>query len=116
MRNDLTPTILSAVLVALSLAGCASASSPQSSGHAEAAARGEALAGRVCGSCHGMGPAGESHLAGAAPMRNLRLDYNAISYTRRLAQMHQGRVSMPPADITMDELHDIGAYIRTLQP
>lgn len=99
----------------LLLAACAEGGGPGGETHAAAVARGEALAGRACGSCHGMGREGASHFAGAQPFRDMKLDLNAISYERRMAQMHQGRVSMPPADISLDDVRDIDAYVRSLK-
>jgi mono/diheme cytochrome c family protein len=80
-----------------------------------AVARGGALAERVCGSCHGMGLTGASNWPNAPPLRDVRFDYNAISNERRMAQLHQGRVRMPPVEISLEDVADIGAYIRSLQ-
>lgn len=82
---------------------------------AASAARGEVLAQRACASCHGMGLTGASSWLTAQPFRDMTFDYNAISYERRMAQLHQGHVSMPPAEISLADVRDIGAYVRSLK-
>lgn len=99
-------------VVACGFAGGSDAA--ESAAGAAAVARGEALAEQACSSCHGMGLTGESHWAKAPAFRDMRIDYNAISYERRMAQMHVGRVRMPPAEISLDDVRDIGAYVRSL--
>ena len=79
-------------------------------------ARGEALAEQACGSCHGMGSNGSSTFPGAPNFRDMRFDYNAMSYERSLANWHLGHVGMPPAEISLEQLADIGAYVRSLAP
>lgn len=79
------------------------------------AARGAALAERACGACHGLGRSGQSSWSGATPFRDMRFDFTAISNQRSMAQLHRGRVGMPPAQISLDDVADIGAYVRSLQ-
>jgi hypothetical protein len=62
-----------------------------------------------------LGLTGASSFPGAPAFRDMRFDYNAISYERSMAQMHQGRVSMPPAEISLQQVGDIGAYVRSLK-
>jgi mono/diheme cytochrome c family protein len=112
------PGAVCLIVLTASMIGCAGGPDQpgsQQPNAQDAAVRGEALAGQACGSCHGMGLTGESHAAGAAPFRDMRFDMNAISYQRRLAQLHMGRVSMPPAEIGLDEVQDIRAYARSLR-
>ena len=80
-----------------------------------AIAQGAALAGQACGACHGLGQNGVSGWAGAPPFRAMRYDYNAISYRRRMTQMHLGHDTMPPAELSLEEVGDIGAYVRSLK-
>jgi mono/diheme cytochrome c family protein len=80
-----------------------------------AVARGEALADQYCGSCHGMGPSGQSDFPGAPAFRDMRFDYNAITYQRSLEHLHAGRVHMPPPQLTDVDVGDIGAYVRSLK-
>jgi len=80
-----------------------------------AVARGAALAENDCGSCHGLGLSGESHFPGALPFRDLRFDYNAISYARATSQWHVGLAGMPPAEISLEDVGYIGAYVRSLK-
>jgi mono/diheme cytochrome c family protein len=93
-----------------SICGCASASD-----QAASVARGEALAEQLCSSCHGMGPTGSSTFPDAPNFRDIRFDYNAMSYQRSLANWHLGRVGMPPAEISLEQMADIGAYVSSLK-
>ena len=80
-----------------------------------AAARGERFAEQNCGACHALGPAGESAFPGAPPFRSMHYDFNAISYERVLARNHLGRLGMPPAEMSREDLADVGAYVRSLE-
>ena len=97
-----------------SIAGCAGMQgrSPADPG---AVARGAALAARGCGSCHGLGIAGESQFPRAPAFRDMRVDLDAISYQRRMAELHLGEVKMPPAEISLRDVSDIRAYVRSLK-
>lgn len=107
---------LAVAAIGAGAAGCA-ATSPEGPYGTEpaAVARGRTLAQQQCGSCHGLGASGESAFPGAPAFRDMRFDYNAIEYQRRMAQMHQGHVDMPPAELSRQDLGDIGAYIRSLE-
>jgi mono/diheme cytochrome c family protein len=83
--------------------------------NAAAAVRGEVLARAHCGSCHALGLSGESSFSGAPAFREMRYDYNAISYDRRMGQLHRGGAGMPPPDVDLAGLADIGAYVRSLK-
>jgi mono/diheme cytochrome c family protein len=106
--------VVAAAGAAIALSGCASASYGPLGSDVAAAARGEALAQRACGRCHGLGLA-ESRFPGAPAFRDMHFDYNAISYQRRLAELHAGYAGMPPAELSLGELAEIGAYVRALQ-
>jgi mono/diheme cytochrome c family protein len=93
-----------------SICGCASAAD-----RAASVARGEALAEQLCSSCHGMGPTGASSFPDAPNFRDMRFDYNAMSYQRSLANWHLGRVGMPPTEISLEQMADIGAYVSSLK-
>ena len=82
---------------------------------AAAAARGEALAQAQCGAWHALGLTGASTFAGAPAFRNMRFDYNAISYDRRVGQLHGAHTHMPPSDLDPSGLADVGAYVRSLR-
>ncbi len=45
----------------------------------------------------------------------MHVDYNAISYERRLASWHLAVSSMPPPQIGLEDVADIGAYVRGLR-
>jgi len=107
--------VVAAVVATASVGFAAAWSAPARSKSEEAAERGETLAKQSCGSCHGIGLTGESNWAGAPAFRDMRVDYNAISYERRMAQLHQGHVRMPPAEISLDDVLDIRAYVRSLR-
>ena len=100
----------------ISAAGCASdALEGPLATNAAAAARGEAFAERNCGACHGLGAVGASSFLGAPPFRGMRFDFNAISYGRALARGHLAAVGMPPAEMSQQDLADVGAYVRSLE-
>lgn len=109
-------TVGALALAGAALGACAGGASQADRAGSAAAARGEALSKRVCAKCHGVGASDPSTFPGALPLRDLKMDYNAISYERRLAQLHVGRVGMPPAQVSLAEVADIVAYIRTLNP
>lgn len=96
--------------VGAAISGCASGSDD-----AAAAAHGEAMAEQFCANCHAMGLAAASNYPGAPAFRDMRIDYNAIGYQRRMAQWHLDRVTMPPADVSLADMQDIGAYVRSLR-
>jgi mono/diheme cytochrome c family protein len=104
-----------AAACAVLIAGCAGGLEGPYGTDPAAVARGEALAQRSCASCHGLGPDGVSNVAEAPPFRALRFDYNAISYERGLADWRLSHVHMPPVDMSLTELADIGAYVRSLK-
>ena len=132
-RRRLVPTLLSsdrgggaklarlaacliAVVAVAPMPGCAYSALEGPYGTEPAAvARGEALAETDCGSCHGLGPSGVSRFPGAPPFRDLRFDYNAISYARATSQWHVGLAGMPSAEVSLDDVAYIGAYIRSLK-
>ena len=97
------------------ICGCAGGLEGPYGTNPAAVARGEALAQQFCGSCHGLGLAGVSNAAGAPPFRAMRFDYNAISYERSLADWHLGRIHMPPAQMSLEDVGAIGAYVRSLK-
>jgi hypothetical protein len=43
-------------------------------------------------------------------------DSNVMSYERSLANWHLGHIGMPPAEISREQIVDIGAYVRSLKP
>ena len=106
----------SAVLVAIvaSLAGCASNALEGPYGtQPDAVAKGRALAEQQCASCHAIGAAGDSAFAGAPPFRTLRFDYNEISRERLTSAWHNG--GMPPETLSLEQIGDLGAYVRSLR-
>ena len=94
----------------VSITSCASRSD-----NAAFIAHGEALAQQSCGGCHGLGLAGTSSFPGAPSFRDMQFDYNAIAYERSMATWHLGHVNMPPAELSMDDVRDIGAYVQSLR-
>jgi mono/diheme cytochrome c family protein len=113
--TGLAAWLIAAVAVA-PMSGCAYSALEGPYGTEPAAvARGKALAETDCGSCHGLGASGESRFPGAPPFRDLRFDYNAISYARATSQWHVGLAGMPSAEVSLDDVAYIGAYIRSLK-
>ena len=113
-----TPAIAWGAIAALAVlaAGCATTAFEGPYGTDPAAvARGEALARRSCGDCHGLGSSGVSSFEGAPPFRELRFDYNAISASRQMSQWHEGLAGMPPETLSLQDIGFIGAYVRSLK-
>ena len=63
-----------------------------------------------------MGLTGQSAWEGAPAFRDMRIDYNAISYERRMGRAHMTQDKMPPEEISLDDVLDIRAYARSLRP
>ncbi|HTI66329.1 MAG TPA: cytochrome c [Caulobacteraceae bacterium] len=101
------------VAVCALLCGCAGA--PGAPDEGPAVARGALIAEQACRACHATGLVNASRFPGAPPFRNMRLRRNAVSYERRMAQMHLGRLTMPPAEISLQDVDDIAAYVRSLR-
>lgn len=78
-----------------------------------AAARGQVLAERQCGSCHALGAAGESRQGLAPPFRVLAVRYNALSLRARLAEVAGGERhgEMPPLRLDRTEIDELTAFI-----
>jgi mono/diheme cytochrome c family protein len=110
------PRRLALVAALAGLAGCSySALEGPYGTDAGAVARGQAVAERDCGSCHGLGRDGVSRFPGAPPFRSLRYDYNAIALERATSDSHFGLAGMPPAQMTLKDVGDVGAYVRSLK-
>ena len=82
-----------------------------------AIARGRAFAEQHCGSCHAVGPSGESPLAEAPPFRALHERYPVEHLTETLAEgMRTGHPAMPQLDaLDTDQIDDLIAYLKSLE-
>jgi len=102
---------LSGVMLAVALAHGASA---QDIGDPD---RGRMLAERDCGGCHATGVAGRSLLVAAPPFRDLHLRYDVEDLAEALAEgIVTGHPAMPSKAYPPDDVRDLIAYLRGLEP
>jgi mono/diheme cytochrome c family protein len=107
--------ILSLLLAAAALAGCAGSlpqvSTPMDQLRAE---RGKAFAERRCAGCHMIG-LDETSSSSGPRFRDLRMRSNALSLQTRFAEISaHGIGEMPPIEITQSQAEDLVAYFESL--
>ena len=80
--------------------------------------RGERLAQERCGTCHAVGPEGESPLPYAPPFRTIPGRYPVENLEEALAEgiIVSHDAVMPTFELEPDEIADILAHMRTLEP
>lgn len=110
--------LLAAAGLAVLLGACATTGEGGNAAPAAGAAeRGGAIAARECSRCHAVGPVGDSPRAGAPPLRDVRIRYNALSFERRMAEIAEGgHFEMPPLRLDRAEVDAVAAYIESLEP
>jgi mono/diheme cytochrome c family protein len=82
-----------------------------------AAQRGLTFLQTHCAQCHSIDKASESPLAVAPPFRTLHLKYPIESLERPLAEgIVAGHPTMPQFRLEPDQIRDVIAYLRTLEP
>ena len=78
---------------------------------------GEALLTRHCGGCHAVGHGGDSPQKEALPFRQLGQRYPVESLEEALGEgFMSGHPDMPEFDFEADDVGDIIAYLKTVQP
>lgn len=81
---------------------------------AAAAARGHAVAQRVCARCHAIEASGDSPDARAPAFRTLTGQFVPLTLERKLAEIAEtGHYDMPPVSVHADEVADLAAYINS---
>lgn len=79
-------------------------------------ARGEAMAGALCSTCHAVGPVGESHHPDAKPLRRLSWNYPIEALAEPLAEgIIVGHPDMPVWTFEPDEIDALLAYLESIQ-
>jgi cytochrome c len=79
--------------------------------------RGRLLAERDCAVCHATGPSDHSPLAAAPPFRDLHRRYDVENLAEALAEgIVTGHPAMPSKPYPPDDVRDLIAYLRTLEP
>jgi cytochrome c len=79
--------------------------------------RGRLLAERDCAVCHATGPSDHSPLAAAPPFRELHRRYDVENLAEALAEgIVTGHPAMPSKPYPPDDVRDLIAYLRTLEP
>ncbi|WP_237684318.1 c-type cytochrome [Pseudaminobacter soli (ex Zhang et al. 2022)] len=80
-------------------------------------ANGKALVEANCGRCHAIGPADKSPHPQALPFRTLSKRYPIEALEEALAEgIFTGHPEMPEFQATPEQIGEIIAYIKTLQP
>ena len=110
---------LAAVVIALTIGGCASqepSASAASTVSAQAADRGQQFAAGTCASCHATGQVGASPMAAAPPFREIAHRYPLDELETRLAEgLTTTHPAMPPFVFRASEIDDLIAYLQTLR-
>ena len=80
--------------------------------------RGRDFADKNCGSCHAIGPSGESPVAKAPPFRILHERYPVEHLTEALAEgIKTGHPEMPQFDeLDADQIEELIGYLKSLEP
>lgn len=78
--------------------------------------RGKAYASRHCARCHSIDLKSESRLKTAPPFRALHLRYPIETLAESLAEgISTGHPAMPMAELDPDQIHDLLAFLKTLE-
>ena len=79
--------------------------------------RGKIFAQTNCGSCHAVGPVGDSPLPEAPPSRTLHERYPVDSLSEALAEgIITGHPTMPEFRLDPDQITDLISYLKSLEP
>jgi cytochrome c len=104
------------LLFALAAAPMASSAATRPKTFDPAIERGQNLAQSRCIQCHAVRPGHQSAHGDAPPFTVLRLRYNEISLSRRIAVVTRGEhFGMPPTPLTDADRHDLVSYIESLE-
>lgn len=111
-----TKILATLTLASFGLTGCGLPGPEAGAGNVE---RGRAFAEANCGSCHAVGPDGESPYAASPPFRTLSQRYPIENLAEALAEgigvTHGGAVEMPEFVLSPDEIDDFLAYLASIQ-
>ncbi len=103
-------------LVALTLVALQGSGSAWAAPAAETKDQGKALLTRMCGSCHAVGPTGESPHRGAQPSRKIGERYDITELTERMAeQLISIHPDMPDFSFTEQQAKAIRSYVYSIQ-
>jgi len=97
--------------LAIALSGCATVATESPS---TPAARGEAVARRVCAACHSMASGGDSPSPRAPPFGSVEMQHTAGLSGRVADLTRTGHYGMPPLALSAQEVSDVVAYIESL--
>ena len=85
-----------------------------------AAERGEIFVQKNCARCHAIGLTGSSPYSPAPPFRTLHERYDvgdlAEAFAEGIVVAHQGGPQMPQFMLQPDQITDLIAYLRSIQP
>lgn len=103
-----TAVLLASSFLALSVAS-ARADEPD-----DAAARGKAVAERVCAACHALAPGQASPRPPAPPFASFAGRFTELTLQRRLTEITEtGHTQMPGLAMHSDEIADLVAYLNS---
>jgi cytochrome c len=107
-----TASFAAAIVSALIVVAVARAEEPD-----PAVVRGRAFAEQNCGSCHAVGPLGESPNPKAPPFRTLHERYPVENLSEALAEgIRTGHKEMPQFDaLDTEQIDDLIAYLKSLE-
>jgi cytochrome c len=78
--------------------------------------RGRAFAEANCARCHAIGPSGASPLAKAPPFRTLHQRYPVEDLVESLAEgIRTAHPAMPEFALDQNQIHDLIAYLKSLE-
>jgi len=82
--------------------------------------RGRLFVEKNCARCHAVGPTGSSPYAPAPPFRTLHERYDigdlAEAFAEGIVVAHEGGPQMPQFMLQPDQIDDLIAYLRSVQP
>ena len=108
MRPPLPAISVAMLFLAVAVAGPVQAAGPD----LEA---GKALAERYCGTCHAVGPVGDSRLPAAPPLRDVASRYSVWNLEEALAEgIVTGHAEMPLFVFKPVEITNLLSYMETL--
>ena len=104
------------LIAAAAVAALGACTTPEERSASAQQARGGELAARHCGSCHAVGPIGESPAPEAPPFRTLSRNYRVDTLEEALAEgISVGHPAMPHFQFPPEDVDALIAYLQSVQ-
>jgi cytochrome c len=118
MKTSASKSVVSGLALVLGLTlGSSAEAAPAGTARV---ARGAAFVQAHCSVCHAVGPTGASAYPPAPPFRTLHERYNVENLAEAFAEgvvvAHKGPVQMPEFMLSPEEVDDLIAYLKSLEP